>query len=106
MSKLWRLVAKATSFMRGMRAEPRLRSHVGTRLRDKRSAVRFWVDGIKRTDNFNESWYLICSIAATRVQMIGFGDLRVPNQATTFELSEYKTNMCSGYLPAKRLYGN
>ena len=71
-----------------MRAEPRLRSHVGTRLPDKRSAVRFWVDGIKRTDNFNVSWYLICSIAATRVHMMGSGDLRVPNQPTTFELSE------------------
>ena len=63
--------------------------------------MRFWVDGIKRTDIFNECLYLICSIAATKVHMIGSGDLRVPNQATTFALSEYSTIMCLEYLPTK-----
>ena len=87
--------------MRGMRAEPRHRSHAGTRLRDKRSALRFRLDGIKRTDNFDEYWYLICSIAATRVHMIGSGDLRVPSQATTLVLSEYNTIKCFGYLCPK-----
>ena len=101
MSKLLRLDAKANSFMWGMRADPRLRSQVGTQLRDKRSAVRFFFDVIKRTDNFDRDLYLICSIAATRVHMIGSGDLRVPSQATTLELSEYRTIRCLGYLFAK-----
>ena len=84
--------------MLGMRAEPRLRSHVGTRSRDKRSAVRFRLDGTKRADSFNECWYMICSIAATRVHMIGSGDFRVLNQATTLVLSEYSTIRCLAYL--------
>ena len=87
--------------MQGERADPRLRSHAGRRLRDKRSAVRFRPDGIKRTDNFIEKRYLICSMAATKVQMMGSGDLFVPNQATTFELSEYNIIRCLGYLCAK-----
>ena len=87
--------------MWGMRADPRLRSQVGTRLRDKRSAVRFCFDGIKRTDNFDRHWYLICLIAATRVHMIGSEDLRVLSQATTLVLSEYRTMRCFGYLLAK-----
>ena len=87
--------------MCGMRAEPRRRSHVGTRLRERRSAVRFRPDAIKRTDNFDECLYLICSMAATRVHMIGSGDRRVPSQATTLVLSEYITIKCFGYLPPK-----
>ena len=87
--------------MQRERADPRLRSHAGRRLHDKRSAARFRPDGIKRTDNFIEKRYLICSMAATKVQMMGSGDLFVPNQATTFELSEYNIIKCLGYLCAK-----
>ena len=87
--------------MQRERADPRLRSHAGRRLRDKRSAVRFQPDGIKHTDKFIEKRYLIYSMAATKVQMMGSGDVFVPNQATTFELSEYNIIKCLGYLCAK-----
>ena len=87
--------------MQGERADPLLRSQAARRLRDKRSAVRLRPDGIKRTDNLIEKRYLICSMTAAKVQMMGSGDLFVLNQATTFELSEYNIIKCLEYLCAK-----
>ena len=87
--------------MQRERADPRRCSHAGRRLRDKRSAVRFQPDGIKHMDKFIEKRYLIYSMAATKVQMMGSGDVFVPNPATTFELSEYNIIKCLGYLCAK-----
>ena len=76
--------------MYGMSLDPRLRSHPGMTFRERQSAVRFRLEGMYRTANFNKWRYLMLSIADTNVPTMGSGDRRVLYQASTLALSVYR----------------
>ena len=55
---------------------------------------------MNRTESFNEWRYLIHSIADTSEHTMEWGERRVPNHDTTFELSVYNTTKWLGYRDA------
>ena len=77
--------------MSGVSFDPRLRNHLGMILRERRSAVRFRIEGMYRNDNYNKWWYLMLSSADTNKHTIGSGDPLVLNHAKTLEFSVYSS---------------